>query len=214
MEEKIELIIFDCDGVLVDSESIQIKTFEKVLPEIDFIKMVNSNKFPKGAKFSEIQRAIEFYFKINLGLDFEENFRKAFYKELKKVKAIDGVEEVLKTIKIKKVVLTNGPVEKVENSLKTTRLKKYFDKVYSAYQLGVWKPDPNIYVKVAKDCGIKLDNVLVIEDSEIGAVAALKAGMKVIGFDQGYHFSKGTISSLTHIHANMNEVLETLKKYR
>lgn len=73
---------------------------------------------------------------------------------------------------------------KIETSVSVTGLKEYFeDRLFSAYDLGVWKPEPDLFLHAAKEMGFKPQECVVVEDSQVGVQAALSANMKVVHYN-------------------------------
>jgi beta-phosphoglucomutase-like phosphatase (HAD superfamily) len=80
-------------------------------------------------------------------------------------------------------VVSNSPLEMIRDRLRMTGLDKYFDKKhFSAYEIGVWKPDPRLYLIAAESVAIAPPEILVIEDSRVGVQAAAAAGMPVLWY--------------------------------
>jgi HAD superfamily hydrolase (TIGR01509 family) len=146
--------------------------FETILEQITGTSMKDNLEF-----FSE---------KINgeLPADFETDFRKRSYKAFKTdLKPIKGIHELLNMIKIPVGVASSGPVEKIKLNLTTTKLIHFFgDNIFSSYDIGSWKPEPEIYLHAAKKMGFKPGECAVIEDSEVGIIAAKAGGFDVFGF--------------------------------
>lgn len=182
---KYKCIIFDCDGVLVDSESISAKIFKNMASElgteIDYetvLEQITGTSMNDNLDF--------FRQKIEGGLpaDFETEFRmrsfQAFKTELKPTK---GIHDLLNMIKIPIGVASSGPDEKIRLNLTTTNLIHFFgDNIFSSYEIGSWKPDPEIYLHAAKKMGFKPDECAVIEDSLPGVQSAKAGGFDVFGF--------------------------------
>lgn len=182
---KYKCIIFDCDGVLVDSEEISINT------------MVNMAK-THGAIIEEAEahelflgKSLEFCFEYiadlankKLPSDFEEEFRirtfEAFQKHLKPIK---GIHELLAKVKVPIAVASNGPTDKIRLNLTTTQLiDKFEGNIFSAYDINSWKPNPELYLHAAKTMEFEVKDCVVIEDSPAGVQAALAGGFDVFGF--------------------------------
>ncbi len=189
--ENIQLIIFDCDGVLIDSEIISVKVLAKEFSKIGI--NINSDyvlHFLVGHSYSKVKEIIHDNFNINIPDDFEENYRgkllDAFDKELK---IIPGIENILKNLNILKCVATGSSMKRATNSLKIVDILKYFkDDIFSAYDMhNRGKPAPDIYLLAAKYFNIKAENILVIEDSLSGIEGAKIAGMKVWHFIGASH---------------------------
>ncbi|MDO8952848.1 MAG: HAD family hydrolase [Draconibacterium sp.] len=182
---KYNCIIFDCDGVLVDSEAISAKIFQEMASELgcnlDFetvlVQITGTSMKENLMFFSE---------KINgeLPADFESEFRKRSYEAFKTdLKPIQGIHELLNKLKIPVGVASSGPVEKIKLNLTTTNLIHFFgDNIFSSYEIQSWKPDPGIYLHAAKIMGFKPTECAVIEDSVPGIQAAKAGGFDVFGF--------------------------------
>ena len=182
---KYNCIIFDCDGVLVDSEAISAKVFKEMIfelgTEIDFetvLEQITGTSMKENLMF--------FSEKINgeLPADFESEFRKRSYEAFKTdLKPIQGIHELLNKLKIPVGVASSGPVEKIKLNLTTANLIHFFgENIFSSYEIGSWKPDPEIYLHAAKKMGFKPSECAVIEDSIAGVKAAKAGGFDVFGF--------------------------------
>lgn len=182
------LIIFDCDGVLVDSESTTNKVLSDYLNEfgLDFTPKKAIDLF-RGGALADCIRYVKVEHNIDLPKEFPSNFRHrmkvAFEERLDAVENIHLLLENLKENDRSICVASNGPLEKMETTLKVTKIKPYFDQnIFSAYQINKWKPDPALFIYAAKEMGFEPENCIVIEDSSKGAQAARKAKMKCFGF--------------------------------
>ncbi len=182
---KYNCIIFDCDGVLVDSEAISAKIFQKMVAELgcnlDFetvLLQITGTPMKENLMF--------FREKINgeLPANFETEFRKRSYEAFKTdLKPIKGIHDLLNKIKIPVGVASSGPVEKIKLNLTTTKLIHYFgENIFSSYEIQSWKPDPGIYLHAAKELGFKPGECAIIEDSVVGVRAAKAGGFDVFGF--------------------------------
>ncbi len=179
------LIIFDCDGVLVDSERLASEVFSECLSSVGI-------EMPAAACFQQFQGQslancflwIEDEFSMALPGGFnaylDNKTQERFYGELKPVL---GVEKVLRFLSEKQMefcVASNGGHEKIESALRTTGLLKYFERRFSVDDVVHGKPAPDIFLHAAKSMQKNTENVLVIEDSEAGWSAAKSAGMRVL----------------------------------
>lgn len=206
-------IIFDCDGVLVDSEAISAKIFQEMVAELgcnlDFDTVLNQ------ITGTSMKENLNFFIeKINgeLPADFEKVFRKRSYEAFKTdLKPIKGIYELLDKIKIPLGVASSGPVKKIKLNLTTTNLIHFFgENIFSCYEIQSWKPDPEIYLYAAKKMGFKPAECAVIEDSEAGINAAIAGGFNVFGF--AHDKNKTTFEKLGAIvFFNMDELEHMLK---
>jgi len=184
-----ELVIFDSDGVLVDSEIIALTVFARVAAEEGVaISVEDAIRSFRGVKMADCVREIE----RRLGRDVRENFvadvrqatALAFDAELQPVK---GIHEALAEIEIPVCVASNGPMSKLTHALGLTQLLEHFEgRIFSAYEVGSWKPDPGLFLHAAQTMGVHPSRCVVVEDSPSGAHAARAAGMKVLGFAGGH----------------------------
>ena len=188
---KYKCIIFDCDGVLVDSEAISIGT------------LVNMAK-THGAFIDEFEahqlflgKSLEFCFDYIADLankklpdTFEAEFRKCTFESFQKnLKPIEGIHELLAKINVPIAVASNGPADKIRLNLTATQLiDKFEGNIFSAYDINSWKPNPELYLHAARTMGFEVQDCVVIEDSPAGVQAALTAGFDVFGFTNHANF--------------------------
>lgn len=182
---KYNCIIFDCDGVLVDSEAISAKVFQEMVAElghsIDFetvLEQITGTSMKENLKFFSDFTGKE------LPADFESEFRKRSYEAFKTgIKPVNGITDLLKNIKVPVGVASSGPIEKIRLNLTTTNLIHYFgDNIFSSYEIGSWKPNPEIYLYAAKEMGFKPGECAVVEDSLPGIQAAKAGGFDVFAY--------------------------------
>ncbi|MGD9715363.1 MAG: HAD-IA family hydrolase [Thermomicrobiales bacterium] len=178
------LLIFDCDGVLVDSEGLSTDTLIKVLAQYRVSVSGDAARRFRGRKLADILSEISREAQIELPATLAEEFRfemdRAFERALKPV---NGIAAALQRINSLKCVVSNGPRAKILRSLELTGLSQYFSgRLFSAYDVGAWKPDPRLFVHAARSCGVHPSNCIVIEDSLPGVQAGISAGMKVMAF--------------------------------
>jgi HAD superfamily hydrolase (TIGR01509 family) len=115
---------------------------------------------------------------LDLPAGFEPEFRARQVRQFDSdLQAIPGVPELLESLDLPMAVVTSGPLPKVRRALEVTGLAPHFgDNIYSAYEVGVWKPDPGIYRHAARDMGFDIGRCLAVEDSPIGLEAAATCG--------------------------------------
>lgn len=182
----IELIIFDCDGTLVDSELLCNEALAIKLAELDIVVSPQElvDRF-RGVKFTDILAVIEVEYLIALPANFEIEYRE-------KVKALfalsltanEGVKGLLESIQLPMCVASSAPRPKIEQALALTDLNMFFKQnIFSCFDIGIWKPEPDIFLHASEEMGYKPENCLVVEDSPVGIQAAIAAGMKVVLYD-------------------------------
>ncbi|MBT3385318.1 MAG: HAD family hydrolase [Prolixibacteraceae bacterium] len=210
---KFKCIIFDCDGVLVDSETISARIFMEMAETLGY-KMdfnVAVERFA-GVSMKENLQFIEDNIKGSLPANFEEDFRKRTYLAFKTdLRPIKGIHNLLNKITVPFCTASSGPVEKIRLNLTTTNLlDKFENKIFSSYEIGSWKPDPGIYLHAAKKMGFSPDECVVIEDSEAGVKAAIAGGFEV--YVLANESKKSTFEKLgVNVVFSMDELGELLK---
>lgn len=204
----IELVIFDCDGVLVDSEPIS----HRVLAELARthgaqLTAAESLELFRGGHLQHVIEHIESLSGRSVPADFLPLFRERCAAEFEaELKPIQGIEDVLAWLQIPCCVASNGPLEKMQHMLTLTDLMRWFEsRLFSAYSIESWKPEPDLFLHAAASMGVSANRCCVIEDSRHGIEAAARAGMRAIA----YLTSDNEISELPggvpRIHA-MNEL--------
>ncbi|PUA17579.1 HAD-IA family hydrolase [Glaciimonas sp. PCH181] len=184
----IELIIFDSDGTLVDSELLaaeamvaHVAAFGVTLTAPEVL-----DRF-KGGKMADWVAAIEALRGAALPTSFEATLRERTAVLLQqRLKPIHGALELVQALKIPFCLASNGPREKIELCLGVTGLLPYFEqRIFSAYELGVWKPAPDLFLHAAAQMGVMPSRCAVVEDSIPGAQAGVAAGMRVFALQTG-----------------------------
>lgn len=189
-----ELIIFDCDGVLIDSEVIACRTDAECLSEIGVtISAQEILDRYVGISMTTMLADIQARHGHPLPHDFADTLARrvatAFDTELR---PMDGIEATLTTLAPRKCVASSSASERLRHSLTVTGLLRYFDPhIFSATQVARGKPAPDLFLFAASRMQAAPDTCLVIEDSEAGVRAAVAAGMRVIGFTGGGHCGQG-----------------------
>ncbi|MBT06981.1 MAG: hydrolase [Rhodospirillaceae bacterium] len=185
------LVIFDCDGVLVDSESIANKILAQSLTQEGYMCSFQEavTKFV-GRDLNSIQREVE----KELGRPLDPNFQtklqqKTTHSFKKELKPIEGIKTALKAIRTLKCVASSGSQQKIRLSLTLTNLSDFFlpETIFSASEVHNGKPAPDLFLHAAAKMGVSPSRSIVIEDSVPGVTAAHAAGMPVFGFAGGQH---------------------------
>ena len=185
-----KLIIFDCDGTLVDSEIIAARVFTEVWASMGLAMTVDSflRNIVGTGHDSEIMRNTRAKLPANAPGIAEAKFESELAKELK---PIAGIPELLRTLDCTLCVASNSAHAYVVRALAVTGLTPYFgDRVFSSRDLARPKPAPDVFLHAAKTLGFATTNCLVVEDSVSGIQAAKSAEMKVIGWTAGMHFTE------------------------
>lgn len=209
---RYKCIIFDCDGVLVDSELIANKTIVEMAAELGvLIDLEYAIKYFSGVSIAYTLSQIEKKIGQPLPDNFENEFRKRTFNAFKMdLLAVDGVKELLDKIEVPVCVASSGPFEKLKLSLSVTGLIHYFgDNIFSSYQINSWKPNPDIFLFAAEKMGFQPSECAVIEDSFAGIDAARKGGFDVYGLSRYGNEEELVIRGAKVFHS-MNQLLEML----
>jgi beta-phosphoglucomutase family hydrolase len=185
--QHIQAVIFDMDGVLVDSEFLHIKAEKKTFSPygIELSKEEINTYMGMGVKMmlkSLIQKyslplTREALFRIH-----EKNLSEIFQEELKMMPGVMEIISYLKDRKIKLALASSSSLYLINLILQKMHLKSVFDVVLSGEEVANGKPFPDIFIKTAELLNVQPDRCVVIEDSKNGVTAAKNAGMLCIGF--------------------------------
>jgi HAD superfamily hydrolase (TIGR01509 family) len=181
----IQAIIFDADGTLVDSE---VPSMD-VMHEHAIALGVVCTREQAHQKFRGLRMADCIAWVVAQLPHVPQGFAEDFTRSVRAAQAvrfaeglgvIPGAFELLGALQIPFCVATNGPREKVELTLGLTGLRPFFpDRIFSAYEVGMFKPDPGLFLHAAKAMGVAPEQCAVVEDSLPGIEAGLAAGMRV-----------------------------------
>ena len=175
--------IFDLDGTLVDSEVLNCRAYVELIAEIDESDIELSKRY-RGMKFANIVYDIETRFEVELPVDFESLYRDrvaALYES--ELKANPGVPELLSGLEIERCVASSAPTKKINHALQITGLSGYFGtNIFSSYDIGSWKPEPDLFLHAAATMNHSPAHCAVVEDSDLGVEAAIAAGMHVFHY--------------------------------
>jgi HAD superfamily hydrolase (TIGR01509 family) len=181
----IQAVIFDCDGTLVDSEvpSMDVIHEQACALGLVFTREQAHQQF-RGVRMAEVIAWIAAQLpQVPDGFaeDFARKVRAAQAQRFAEgLDVIPGAFELLGALQIPFCVATNGPREKVELTLGLTGLRRFFpDHIFSAYEVGIYKPDPGLFLHAARVLGVAPAHCAVVEDSLPGIQAGLAAGMRV-----------------------------------
>ncbi|MEN2413139.1 HAD family hydrolase [Flavobacterium mesophilum] len=186
----VKCIIFDCDGVLVDTEKIGNGILLEMASEHGFeMHIEDAYRNFNGRNLKDCFRHIEEAIDQKLPENFEEEYRQKSFEAFKtQVKPMEGVVEFIEKLKIPYCVASSGPVEKIRLNLEVAGLlDKFENKIFSSYQINSWKPEPGIFLHAAQEMGFEVKDCIVLEDSKAGVKARIQGGFKVYGFANGYN---------------------------
>jgi len=185
-----ELVIFDCDGVLVDSEPIINHAHAHVLTACGYPITARDlvGRFC-GMSDADMLAIIEHEWGRALPLSYAERVDTMVENELRQsLAAIGGVTETLSSLRLPVCVASSSTVEQIRRKLELTGLRHHFgENLFSATMVERGKPAPDLFLYAAEQLAAAPDRCLVIEDSPAGIDAALAAGMTAVGFCGGSH---------------------------
>jgi HAD superfamily hydrolase (TIGR01509 family) len=181
----VELIIFDCDGVLVDSERLTNAVFAEMLNELGLTLTVE-DMFERFVGNS-MTRCLEIIAEL-LGKPAPTGFAEQYRARTKlalesNLKPVKGIEDALQRIKTPFCVASSGDHEKMRTTLGITGLLPYFEgKLFSVTEVKRGKPHPDVFLYAADKMRVEPGRCLVVEDTPIGVAAGVAAGMRVFGY--------------------------------
>ncbi len=182
---KYKCVIFDCDGVLVDSEPLGNQVMVDMANELGAqIDLDYAYQNFKGNALKKCIAQISELVDSEMPSNFEAEYRgRSFEKFRNEIQPVEGVLDLIKNLKIPFCVASSGPENKIRLNLELTRLLPYFEsKIFSCYAIQKWKPDPAVFLWAAETMGFQPSECVVIEDSPIGVDAAINGGFDVFGF--------------------------------
>lgn len=185
-----ELVIFDCDGVLIDSEVISARMLIAELADYGVaLDMAFVSRYFLGRSYPAVLAEVRTRFGITLPDQFEADYRArllaAFQRDLK---VMPGVQGCIAQLALPFCLATSSSPERVRQSLALTGLAPLFgDRVYTASRVARGKPAPDLFLFAAAEMGTSPQRCIVIEDSLNGVTAGLAAGMEVWRFTGGSH---------------------------
>src|SRR4029450_6765109 len=199
-----EHIIFDCDGVLVDSEPLSMEIDRDILAENGIVMTVAEvgAQFI-GLTFEAFVEKIESDYRIKLPGDVSEDKNRrllALYE--KKLTAAPGIHATLAGIWLPMSVAPHGRPHRVQPPFRIARLTHYFgDRIVTFEDVARAKPAPDIYLETARRAKVRPEGCLAIEDSKAGVASAVAAGSTVIGFTGLAHDGAASAEALARLGA-------------
>jgi HAD superfamily hydrolase (TIGR01509 family) len=198
-EPNIDLVIFDCDGVLVDSEVISCRAHAEVLSRHGYpisVEQVFDRFLGRSSRHANLEVEAE------LGHSLPDDFHVQLQDELFRcfamtLEAVPHIDTALDAIAQPVCVASSGTHERMRVSLGRARLyDKFAPNIFSATQVERGKPAPDLFLFAARQMATPAERCIVIEDSVPGITAALAAGMTALGFHGGSHCRPGYADTL------------------
>jgi len=217
-----DLVIFDCDGVLVDSELISCRVHAETLTRHGY--PITTDQVAArflGRSGREARREIEAELGRSLGDELEvqllDELLRSFAESLQ---PIAFVAEAIRALATPVCVASSGTLDRIEAVLRRTSLYPLLaPNLFSAEQVDNGKPAPDLFLYAAARMGVAPSRCVVIEDSVPGVVGARAAGMAVLGFHGGSHCAPGSAAALVaagagRVFADMRQLSGIIKEIR
>lgn len=216
MISKMQAVIFDMDGVIIDSEPIHFYVDQLVLSNIAGLKVTHQYLeryvgMTNPEMWHTIIREHRLTQTVDELIEHQLSTKLKILSELN-VKPINGIPELIQALLDQDIPLgiaSSSPRQFIEGVLSKFNIRDAFSVVVSGEEVHNGKPAPDVYIEVAKIIGISPDECVVIEDSRNGVMAAKRAGMKCIGYQnansgkQDLSFSDYIVGSITEINLDL-----------
>jgi HAD superfamily hydrolase (TIGR01509 family) len=210
----IDLVIFDCDGVLVDSEPITNRVLAQMIDELGIpMTMHDMQENFVGRSMALCCNLIEEMLGRSLPVDFLEQYRlrttAAWTAELKAIRGVETVLDALESRNIPFCVASSSSHHEMRTTLGLTGLLPRFDnKLFSVTEVPAAKPAPDVYLYAASRYATAPSKCCVVEDSPTGVRAGAAAGMRVYGYCELTPRDRLTMAGAHFTVASMSELLK------
>ena len=205
----VELVIFDCDGVLIDSERLAVKVEVRALGELGWV-LSEAELIERfmGRSDRDMWAAVEAHLGKPLpggwAERLQQQYRRTYAAELTPV---DGVLEALDRIALPTCVASSGTHEHLRYTLGLTGLyERFAGRIFSADDVGVGKPAPDLFLHAASKMAANPAGCVVVEDSRPGVEAARAAGMRALAFAGGLTAAESLSGPNTMVFQDMREL--------
>lgn len=212
MTTAIDAVIFDCDGVLVDSEVLAMRVSHRIVTDLGWQTDIETmNRLFIGCSGEFFKRTIE----EHIGRDLEDGWMDPYAEWLPEeyrahLRAIPGVTRAIDNLEaagLPMAVASNSRLARVEMSLELTgMLERFAGKICSAEFEKQGKPAPDVYLSAARLLGVDPDRCLAIDDSPTGVTAAAEAGMHVLAFAGHFTADQFPVGERIRVISDMSEV--------
>lgn len=205
------LLIFDCDGVLVDSEMIALDLLARMLTDLGLpIDAVECRGRFMGKTPSDVLADIETMLGRPVPAEFGDRMKATLFERLRReLRPVPDARKVISALPHQLCVASSSQPDRIALSLQVTGLASLFDgRVFSAAEVRHGKPAPDLFLHAAARLGVSPADTIVIEDSPAGVTAARMAGMQVIGFVGASHADSALAQML--VEAGAQEVLSRM----
>lgn len=184
MQSPLPLLVFDLDGVLVDSEPISDRLFNESLVNDGFaIDAAFSARYFTGRSLRDCLVTLQEHFGRVPTNEVLTAYTACIEEALRvELKPIAFVPEALAQMPHRKVVASGSELRRIELSLEVTGLRSHFEQITSSYEVAQGKPQPDVFLKAAEKAEYDPANCIVIEDTIFGVLAGVAAGMQVLNY--------------------------------
>ena len=208
MDGPFELVIFDCDGVLVDSERLAIRVEAEYLAELGWpLSEAEIVERFMGRTTEFMDEAIEAQLGSRLPTDWKDQFQRRYLEAYAADLApVDGITEALDRITVPTCVASSGSHDKIRFTLGHTGLYERFEgRIFSGYEVAAGKPAPDLFLHAAATMGADPARCAVVEDTRWGVLAARAAGMRAFGY-------AGGLTPPEHLEGEATQVFEDMRE--
>jgi HAD superfamily hydrolase (TIGR01509 family) len=178
-------VLFDCDGTLVDSELVGNLALAQELACNGIAETGESltARF-RGHRLADMLASLETAHGVVLPAGFVADYRRRAEASFETdVVAMPGAAAMLAGLGLPACIVSNGPLAKIRQTLRVSGLAAHFgDRLFSAYEVGAWKPDPGLFLHAARAMGMAPEDCVVVDDGAPGIEAARRAGMRALWF--------------------------------
>ncbi|MWB78574.1 HAD-IA family hydrolase [Pseudooceanicola sp. 216_PA32_1] len=184
------LVIFDCDGVLVDSEPISVEVLREVLADAGCeISVETAYERMLGLSIGSVSEMVRRDYGLDLTGAHLADIRTRLYARFRRdLHPVPGVAQAIRALSRPVCVASSSQPERIALSLEVTGLAPLFGPhVFSATMVSRGKPAPDLFLHAAREMGVAPRDCVVVEDSLAGIEAAQAAGMRVVAFTGGAH---------------------------
>lgn len=201
---SIRLVVFDCDGVLVDSERLAVRVDQQVLALMGWdLPLEEVIERFVGSGHAAMRLALSERLGRDLPHDWDEPYTEMYWASFRDgLTAIDGAAALLAALDaagLPTCVASNSTVPQMEYTLGLTGLLPLVEgRLFSGQDHGRPKPDPEVYLRAAAAMGVPPKDTVAVDDSPAGVAAAVAAGMHVIGFSGGLHPADRLLAAGAH----------------
>ena len=206
----VKLVIFDCDGVLIDSEVLSMEAWQETLNDfnISLSKQYFIDHF-LGKSLEHVEQVVKNDFSLDLNYAIKESFHALLYEKFEhSLRKTPGIIDVLSNLDghdIPYCVATSSSPERTEKALKRTELLSYFEgRIFTRSMVKNGKPAPDLFLLAAAKMNTRPENCLVIEDSQPGLTAAVAGKMPYLHYRGGAHLHNDTKADIPNNSKSLN----------